>query len=153
MKSSLIHMIYASFAVDEPSPATLRKLLETSRTRNERDDLTGMLLLSDGSFFQVLEGEPAVVDATFARICRDPRHSGIVTIIRERIPERAFAAWTMGYVADSQAEIETLAGANDFFAGSICFDRLPHGRAKKLLSAFRNGRWRKSDIGDARRFA
>ena len=147
MTAPLIHLIYASVAVDELPAVDLAELLGKARLRNQRDGITGMLLYADRSFFQVLEGEADAIDAAFSRIARDPRHRGVVTIIRERIPRRAFAAWTMGYVADTAADVAALAGTNDFFAGASCFDELPAGRAKKVLAAFRAGRWRATGAG------
>ena len=138
----LIHLIYASSAVGAPDDAELARVLGDSRRNNVRADVTGMLLYTQGTFFQVLEGPPAAVDATFARIAADPRHTRAVTIIRERIARRAFGEWSMGYVVATAAELGAASGMNDFFGQASCFDRLDAGRAKKLLTAFRAGRWR-----------
>jgi len=100
------------------------------------------LLYTKGSFFQVLEGEPAVVDATFDRITRDPRHDKITVIIREPIAERSFEDWSMGYAALAQEELRLIVGRNDFFTDGNCYTSLGNGRAKKLLRAFAMGRWR-----------
>lgn len=141
---SLIHLIYASAATVDPGDAELAELLRRSRRNNTRVGLTGMLLFTQGSFFQVLEGDAATVDDVFAAIAADPRHTRAVTIIRERIPRRAFGEWSMGYAAATPEEIRAAAGdpSNDFFGAGSCFDRLDGGRAKKLLAAFREGRWR-----------
>jgi hypothetical protein len=128
-------------AVGEPTPAALADLLRQARRNNERAGLTGMLLYTQGSFFQVLEGAPEAVDRVFGTIAADPRHMGAVTIIRERIARRAFGEWSMGYVTATSGEL-VAAGLNDFFAQASCFDHLDEGRAKKLLAAFRGGRWR-----------
>jgi hypothetical protein len=138
----LIHLIYSSTAVGTPDDETLADVLRASRRNNGRVGVTGMLLYTEGSFFQVLEGPAAAVDATFATIAADPRHARAVTIIRERIARRAFGEWSMGYVTATTRELEAASGMNDFFAEAACFDRLDPGRAKKLLTAFRAGRWR-----------
>ncbi|HEY4305455.1 MAG TPA: BLUF domain-containing protein [Gemmatimonadaceae bacterium] len=140
--STLIHLIYASTATVELDAAELSEILCVSRRNNERDGVTGMLLHTQGSFFQVLEGEPEQVDAAFERIARDDRHRNVITIIRERIATRAFGEWSMGFAELAAADIATMSGANDFFADATCFDSLDAGRAKKLLTAFRNKRWR-----------
>ena len=138
----LIHLIYASSAVGTPGDDLLADVLRASRRNNARAGVTGMLLYTDGSFFQVLEGPESAVDAAFATIAADPRHARAVTIIRERIVRRAFGEWSMGYVTATARELEAASGMNDFFAQAACFDRLDAGRAKKLLTAFRAGRWR-----------
>lgn len=138
---SLIHLIYSSTAVGDPAPAELADLLAEARRNNERVGLTGMLLYTRGSFFQVLEGAPETVDQVFTRITADPRNMCTVRIIRERISRRAFGEWSMGYVTATPEEVASAAGLNDFFTQASCFDQLDDGRAKKLLAAFRAGRW------------
>ena len=101
----LIHLIYASAAQREFSDSELGDLLRKARENNERLGLTGMLLLVDGSFFQVLEGPPEVVDGLAARIERDPRHVQMVRIIREAIPRRFFEDWTMGFSRFTREEL------------------------------------------------
>lgn len=75
----------------------LLAILNTSRTRNAEDGLTGVLLVSGGSFYQSLEGDNDHVDRTFARIARDRRHDGIIALMDEPCEQRAFAGWSMGY--------------------------------------------------------
>ncbi len=101
-----------------------------------------MLLYIEGGFFQVLEGEPAAVDAVYQNIEADPRHERITLIIREPIVRRSFGEWTMGFEALGLKEANELIGENDFFTSASCVTQLTPGRAKKLLSAFRTGRWR-----------
>lgn len=137
----LIHLIYASAATADLSAAQLGALLAVARGNNTSAAVTGMLLYSEGSFFQVLEGAPGAVDATFARITTDPRHRRATVIIRESIARRAFGEWSMGCATPSGAEVAAAAGMNDFFDAGSCFDRLDGGRARKLLAAFRDGRW------------
>lgn len=140
--SVLTHLIYASSATSALEPNELSEILRVSRRNNERDGVTGMLLYTDGSFFQVLEGAPDVVDRVFARIDSDPRHRAVITIIHERIQRRAFGAWSMGFAELDIGELNEISGGNDFFSAAKCFDALGAGRAKKLLTAFREKRWR-----------
>lgn len=140
--SQLTHVIYSSTAAQPFSRSDLVNLLARARNKNADRGVTGMLLYTEGSFFQVLEGDVAQVDGLFAEIARDPRHRDLVTIIREPILRRSFGEWTMGFAAMSASEMSQLVGANDFFATGSCFAGLDGGRAKKLLGAFRDGRWR-----------
>jgi len=143
----LMHCIYASAATRHFETAELTALLHAARLHNDGAGLTGMLLYTEGSFFQVLEGAPEAVDALYAKIERDKRHDHVTRIVTEAIPRRSFAQWTMGFSQVSRKELALISGANDFFAGSSCFLGLDSGRARKLLSAFREGRWRKTLAG------
>lgn len=146
---SLEHLIYASVAAQSFSASQLAELLQRARASNERLGLTGMLLHSDsdGSFFQVLEGEPAAIDQLMQKLLLDKRHSHLTTIIREPIAERSFEGWTMGFSSVSQEKLRKVPGLNNFFQKGQCFTDLDSGRAKKLLSAFTEGRWRPKHLG------
>ncbi|MGE0313494.1 MAG: BLUF domain-containing protein [Lautropia sp.] len=145
--TDLIHCIYASAARAGLGDTDLADLLRLAREKNQRLGLTGMLLYVQGSFFQVLEGPPDVVDALYDQIAADTRHDRVTRIIREPIPKRHFGVWTMGYSRLTQADLAGLAGTNDFFHGGSSLDRIDAGRAKKLLTAFQKGRWRMALAG------
>lgn len=140
--NALKHLIYSSAATRTFSETDLADLLAKARRKNHSLDVTGMLLHVEGSFLQVLEGPPDVVDALFQHICTDPRHTQIVTIISEPISHRTFTAWSMGCASMSSAELGQIEGRNDFFTTGSCFAQLGSGRARKLLGVFKEGRWR-----------
>ncbi len=65
---NLVHLIYTSTASHPFSADELATLLQVSRESNERTGVTGMLLYSHETFFQVLEGPEPAIDALFERI-------------------------------------------------------------------------------------
>jgi EAL domain-containing protein (putative c-di-GMP-specific phosphodiesterase class I) len=138
----LIQLIYCSAAPRPLGRDELTALLVAARRHNERHGITGMLLHVDGSFFQVLEGAPDDVERLFQRISGDARHDHVTLIIREPLAVRAFGAWTMGHADMTRDDLERIVGANDFFTDGRAFLDIGEGRAKKLLAAFREGRWR-----------
>ena len=152
---ALEHLIYASVATQTFGAPQLAELLEKSRASNELHGLTGMLLHSeaDGSFFQVLEGEPAAIEQLLQKLLLDKRHSHLTLILREPIPERSFGGWTMGFSSVSPEKLRKIRGLNDFFRKGSSFTELDAGRAKKLLSAFVEGRWRAKHLGVTRKVA
>jgi len=135
-------MIYCSAAKHLFGRSELLHLLAQSRSNNLKNGVTGMLLYAEGSFFQVLEGEPGVVERLFETIRHDRRHRDVTLIIREPVAERTFGDWTMGYAEIEPGEVDELIGASDFFGREASFTRLGQDRAMKLLEAFRQGRWR-----------
>jgi hypothetical protein len=145
--TQLIRCIYASLAAPHFKEDDLPLLLERARHFNALHSLTGMLLYIEGNFFQVLEGEAEAVDAIYTRIMRDPRHTRVTMIIREQVAQRDFSEWTMGFSVMDRLDAGKLIGENDFFTKASCIDNLDAGRAKKLLAAFRNGRWRLERTG------
>jgi len=151
-ESPLIHLIYCSAATEPFDEADLHALLEKARRTNAELNVTGMLLHADGSFFQVLEGDRGVVDRLFERIGRDPRHDRVTIIINEPIERRSFDDWTMGYTNVDARRLSEIPGLNDFFVSGSCFGDIDPGRARKLLRAFEQGRWR-ATLGQGNRRA
>jgi hypothetical protein len=147
---SLIHIIYASVETQAFSSAQLTELLQEARVKNEDLHLTGMLLYSDGNFFQVLEGEPDSVDGMYKKLHLDKRHQQLTLIVREPIAKRYFADWSMGFSSVTLEELRQVDGLNDFFLDGSCFVGLDSGRAKKLLASFAEGRWRAKLTGAQR---
>ena len=139
----LISLIYASAASGPISRDTLQEILATARERNAAYGVTGMLLYIDGSFFQVLEGHPEAVHELYARIAGDRRHTQTLKLLEEEVQERSFAQWSMGYAEVTREELQALPGCNDFFLQGRCFHEMKANTSRKLLEAFREGRWRR----------
>lgn len=93
----VISIIYLSNAVTLMSSTELDDILETSQRRNVCRGVTGMLVYTDGSFIQAVEGDENVVDGLVAHIAKDPRHHDLVVLARYPIGERQFPDWSMGF--------------------------------------------------------
>ena len=113
----LYRLIYVSSASHQMSDAELQEILESAASHNTSDGITGMLLYADGNFMQVLEGEEAVIDATFARICEDRRHHDVLLIEKEPIEKRDFPTWAMGFRKLTSTEIKENSAFIPFIKG------------------------------------
>ena len=134
---SLITLIYASRSTEYFHEHEIPDLLQQVRIANAKQEFTGMLLYISGfcgSFLQLLEGQPEMVDAAFSRIHRDKRHAQLRLIARESIPERAFEGWTMMHKTLDPVEAGELIGETDYFISPTWLTQLDASRAKKLLS-------------------
>jgi hypothetical protein len=138
---SLIHLVYVSSATQAFSQTELLSLLEVSRRNNEPAAITGMLLYRDGNFMQVLEGEDTAVTGTHDRIKLDPRHDGLITLLKAPIPQRDFGDWSMGFRNLESMEVRSVPGYSEFmnedWKGAPMRDTPL--RALKLLQVFRQG--------------
>src|SRR5450755_412948 len=86
----------------------------------------------------------STVDALLEKIAADPRHTRVTRVILEPISERAFGTWSMGYPRITAKELAEIPGLNDFFGRASSYLELGEGRAKTLLAAFKDGKWRTS---------
>jgi class 3 adenylate cyclase len=75
----------------------LRDIQAASERNNQRDQITGFLVLLGDFFFQVIEGREEAVDHLFhERISRDPRHREIFCLRTETgVRRRQFPGWHM----------------------------------------------------------
>ncbi len=93
----MIRLIYVSSATRRLDEDELVFLLNQARSRNERQQVTGLLLHAGGNFIQVLEGSEEDVEAIYHSIQKDERNKGHIVIEKGPISERAFPHWTMGF--------------------------------------------------------
>jgi len=75
--------------------AMLAGILETSRRRNQQNDITGALICRSDIFIQLLEGPVGKVENTFDRILQDDRHVEVTLLVRASIEDRLFGDWAM----------------------------------------------------------
>lgn len=101
-------ILYASVNARIDGPADVTGILEQSRHNNALDGITGLLWTDGDRFLQVIEGGEEAVDACYARICADPRHRAIVTIVERTVERREFGYWAMAHKSR-----DTLADAHD----------------------------------------
>lgn len=87
---------YVSTANPALSETEIQEALDYSKDWNNNHNITGILLYSQGNFFQVLEGEEQLLKDLFDRIKADERHHNVITIFQKKIPNTQFD----GYEAD-----------------------------------------------------
>jgi hypothetical protein len=111
LEKSTYHVLYGSRATHAPTETDLQTLLERSRTYNAHQQITGLLLYSDGQFVQLVEGPEAVVRSLYARIRADARHTQVVTLSDGPSPQRWFADWHMAFGHVEAPDLHQVLGA------------------------------------------
>ena len=144
---SLVQLVYVSAAAVPFADAELEDLLALARENNSSLSVTGILLFTDQTFFQVLEGDRNVVQQLYEKIALDRRHNNVLLLAKREIGERNFGDWSMGFVRDRK-EISELPGFVDFFSshadGPTFVDlQGDKKRIQQILDGFRRGRWRR----------
>jgi hypothetical protein len=134
-------IIYSSEAVPGLTAAEIEQMLAESRVRNAARGISGALVLVDGVFLQILEGEKDAVLELMGRIEQDPRHRAIKVFHEQEVEQRAFESWSMAYLSPSPDEVSrwaALEGATTL-GGIVASvernpDRLP-GVIRQIFSA------------------
>ncbi|WP_193612386.1 BLUF domain-containing protein [Nocardioides lijunqiniae] len=110
----MLSITYVSTADRLLSKPELLSMLSAIRPRNEELGLTGVLLYRGGNIIQTLEGPDEVVDTTYSKIERDPRHRGVLLLLREPVEQRLFPDWSMGFHEVSVADVAGVEGYTEF---------------------------------------
>lgn len=133
----MIHLVYVSSATSEMDNSALENLLEQSRERNFRQNITGMMLYSGGTFMQILEGKAEDVLDIYSSIVRDERNTGNIILAQEHILSRSFTSWSMGFRRVNNSDLNGVEGFSNFLHSSAPLPHLsqqPQAVVKLLLS-------------------
>jgi hypothetical protein len=109
----LVRLLYASRATEPTAPEAIHDILRQSHAHNPAQGITGILCQSNKIYLQVLEGGRAPVNALYAKLLRDPRHTDVVLLHYQEITERRYAGWTMGQANLARANPSTLLRFSD----------------------------------------
>lgn len=137
----LFSLLYVSKATRPFTEQQLVDLLQVAREKNQRIEITGLLLYKDDKFMQILEGEKDVVLELFRKIACDPRHYEVVHLLDEYITTRIYPEWSMGLKNLNSIIPEEFPGYSDFMDVPLSLDEFKDSpsRAKNLLMLFRLG--------------
>ena len=136
----LYELLYTSVAKREMSSDELVELLEQSRKKNLRLNITGLLVYQKGEFMQILEGEKETVLELYDTITNDERHTSVKTFWEDFISERGFSRWAMGFVNSENIELSTLKGYSRFLKEGFSSADITHCQTvgKKLILSLRD---------------
>jgi hypothetical protein len=134
---TLHRLIYSSRMTIPPIDFNeeVQQIVRDSIRRNREVAITGLLLVHEGCFVQVLEGPAEAVLTTYGRICEDPRHAEAKVLGAGPTAGRAFANWNMCARRITPADDAILAA----LAMRAAFEphRLTAASALRLLQAVR----------------
>jgi len=65
-------------------------------SNNSKFSITGVLLIKNGHFFQIIEGENQNIDILYTKIAKDIRHNGIIKLLDNSIDARIFDGYNGG---------------------------------------------------------
>jgi hypothetical protein len=99
---ALKRLRYVSKARSGLTEAEIATLVDSSDINNSAREITGVLIYANGHFFQVLEGPDEAVDALYAKIANDDRHSDVMMLDAGVVEERLYASWGMRWADGSE---------------------------------------------------
>ena len=87
---------YISNFAKDLNHSTITELIDNVNLNNTREHITGLLILRNKHFFQILEGDSLKVDNLFQKIRKDERHKGIIKLLDTEIEGKIFNDYNGG---------------------------------------------------------
>lgn len=97
MRYAICYVSTAAKGLDKPA---IEKLLKLAKENNTRKDIKGVLLYSEGNFFQVLEGEKEDLVELFGKIEKDPRHHTVIQVLGKEINQGSFDSYETDIITE-----------------------------------------------------
>ena len=110
----MFHAALASTAPYLLTKSGLRSMMKEARETNAQCGVTGLLLYSEGSFLQVLEGERDEVIKLVNRLREDPRHQDFRILLNGETAHRLFQDWLMAFRDLTDGSLSRTPGFSDF---------------------------------------
>jgi hypothetical protein len=87
---------YISNFPDGLTKEQINDLIESVSKKNNRNGITGLLIIKNKHFFQILEGENEEVDVLYKKIEIDSRHKGVIKLLDTKIEDQIFKDYNSG---------------------------------------------------------
>ena len=107
---AVIRLIYSGSVAAEPDPQNLAAFLADCRRRNERDGISGVMVLMGQEFLQVIEGPDDDVDRYYRQVFQDTTRYKLLLLARQEIDAAIFANWSLGLVKCEDTPNDPLPG-------------------------------------------
>lgn len=95
----ILRLTYVSRHNAENSNIEVTRILSQSRRNNERDGITGALVINDEYFLQSIEGSRPVINALLRKLVNDNRHFALQVIECSEVEERLWSKWSMKHLS------------------------------------------------------
>lgn len=138
---NLCQLVYTSTRKPNCNAEEIQKILNSCERNNPSKAITGVLLHSEDTFIQYLEGSKDIIKL-YDLIKDDPRHTRVVLLSYGPLKERVFPNWHMGYKNIPKERIDFMTSGSvaerNLFESIIKGETQVGASAVKLLVKFFN---------------
>ncbi|MDR6302042.1 BLUF domain-containing protein [Mesonia maritima] len=90
---------YVSTVSPGLSQDEIEQILLLSQLKNNNAHINGLLLFSNGSFLQIIEGESSIIDNLWKNINYDRRHFNLIKIFEQDVVQENFEDYHSDFVS------------------------------------------------------
>ncbi|HIB38566.1 BLUF domain-containing protein [Mesonia sp.] len=125
---------YVSNSSSDLSPKEIHELLSDCQSQNNKRNIKGLLLYSEGNFFQVIEGDTQEVKTLWTEIKQDERHKSIIKIFEEEIETPPFDGYLCDFISEDEKHPQH--NLKRIFDQLKSLDEKPKNAAEEVLKLF-----------------
>ncbi len=92
---------YFSTQIKNLDPSEVVAILHETERRNDQLGINGLLVYSEGNFFEVIEGEQERILDLYQSICKDPRHKDINLIFNKEVHKPIFKEEDAHFISEN----------------------------------------------------
>ncbi len=104
------YTIYLGATKKLMSEAELADMLILNQQNNRNSNITGMMIYTEGTFMQVLEGNEDDVRMACRKIEQDVTTKNVIKLAEDTITKPNFRNWSMAFLASNLAMVQRLEG-------------------------------------------
>lgn len=129
-----IIIFYVSNVSSTLTPMKIQELLSQSQQKNYKRGIHGILLFSEGNFYQLIDGPTEITKQLWKKIQEDDRHHSIIKIFEERASKPSFETFLCDYICENDViQYESL---KYFFEQLKFLDEKLRNAAEEVLKQF-----------------
>ncbi|MEN6670230.1 BLUF domain-containing protein [Psychrobacter sp. B38] len=115
-KGIILRLTYVSRHNPDNTSIEVTRILAQARRNNERNGITGALVINDDYFLQSIEGARPVINGLLRKLVNDNRHFDLHVIECSEVEERVWNKWSMKHLTPSDYDKEYV---RKFSAGTV----------------------------------
>ena len=113
----ILRLTYVSRYNTDNANIEVARILEQAQRNNERNGITGVLVINENYFLQSIEGARPVVNGLLRELIKDDRHFSLQIVECCEVEQRRWDKWSMKYLTlsdDDKEYVLKFSASNEF---------------------------------------
>ena len=113
----ILRLTYVSRYNTDNANIEVARILEQAQRNNERNGITGVLVINENYFLQSIEGARPVVNGLLRELIKDDRHFSLQIVECREVEQRRWDKWSMKYLTlsdDDKEYVLKFSASNEF---------------------------------------
>ena len=113
----ILRLTYVSRYNTDNANIEVARILEQAQRNNERNGITGVLVINENYFLQSIEGARPAINGLLRELIKDDRHFSLQIVECREVEQRRWDKWSMKYLTlsdDDKEYVLKFSASNEF---------------------------------------